>query len=493
MRDVKVLSVRAGPGGLGAALELVENGQEGFLVVDPGKEAGGWATSRMTEEGFTFDFGGHVLFPHKHYARFSELLDGLGLSWARSRPERGVQTEGRFLPYPAQRNLHRLPMRKLAAAVGSVKLHRRRIGNKPGDVEAMEGGDMGSYLHAHFGPYVTKLLMEPLNRKQWAHAPESLTNVWARHRSGSSTRNVADMNLKKTLRNWVSGKDDPGWQKDTRVAYPEKGGSGAIWASVAKAIPAGKMLLGVKVEAVSLENKTARLSNGETVRWERMVSTMPLDTLLTSIEGRPELHAQSKRFVKARSRLFGFGIKGEMPARYRGLHSCQVTDADVPFWRMNFPMTVSEGNGPEGCYSVLCEVSEPGGEPAMSDSVLRGKVEASLFRMGLIGKPGQKIISRWEYRIEHGYPVPFLERDALLAEVQPVLEAAEVYSRGRFGAWRYEISNQDHAFMQGVEVVRRILFRVPEETWGNAVQINEGAPASMAAPRTSMLKPVTAG
>ncbi len=492
MRNVKMLIVGAGPCGLGAALEMIESGPGGandFLIVDPRQEAGGWATSVCTDEGFTFDFGGHVLFPHKHYARFAKLLDSLGLEWARSRPERGVQSEGRFLPYPAQRNLHRLPVRKLLAAVASVKVHRRRVPN----VEVMEGGDMGSYLYAHFGPYITKLLMAPLNRKQWAHAPEALTNVWARHRSGSSTRNVADMNLKKTLRNFLLSKDDPGWQADTQVSYPERGGSGAIWAAVAKAVPPEKMLFGVRVEAISLTAKTARLSNGETVCWEQMVSTMPLDKLLQSLDGRPELQVKAKRFVKARSRLYGFGVQGEMPGRYRGLHSCQVTDADVPFWRMNFPMTVSQGNGPAGCYSILCEVSEPGGEPAGEDAAVRASVGSSLVRMGLLGQPGQKLISRWEYRIEHGYPVPFLERDALLAEVQPVLEAAQVYSRGRFGAWRYEISNQDHAFMQGLEVVRRILFRVPEETWGNAVQVNEAAPTAHAAQQELVLEPVAAG
>jgi hypothetical protein len=31
-----------------------------------------------------------------------------------------------------------------------------------------------------------------------------------------------------------------------------------------------------------------------------------------------------------------------------------------------------------------------------------------------------------------------------------------VYSRGRFGAWKYEVGNMDHSFMQGVEVVERI-------------------------------------
>ena len=349
MRSVKVLIVGAGPCGLGAALEMMESGAGGagdFLIVDAGAQPGGWASSRTTAEGFTFDFGGHVLFPHKHYARFAELLKRLPIGWASSVPERGVQMDGRFLPYPAQRNLQRLPMAKLARAIASVLLHRARVArdgagtSRAGEPE----GNLGAYLMGHFGSYITSILMGPLNRKQWAHAPEQLTDVWVKHRSGSTTRNVADMDLGRAVRNLLLGRDDPGWTPETKVTYPEQGGSGAIWTAVASSIPAEKMLLGTRIVSVSLEAKTAILSTGETVKWEQMVSTMPLDLLLRSLEGRPKLTAKAGGLVKARSRLFGFGVRGVLPARYAGLHSCQVTDADVPFWRLNFPTTVSRGN-----------------------------------------------------------------------------------------------------------------------------------------------------
>jgi hypothetical protein len=32
-----------------------------------------------------------------------------------------------------------------------------------------------------------------------------------------------------------------------------------------------------------------------------------------------------------------------------------------------------------------------------------------------------------------------------------------IYSRGRFGAWRYEIGNMDHSVMMGVEAVNHAL------------------------------------
>jgi hypothetical protein len=39
----------------------------------------------------------------------------------------------------------------------------------------------------------------------------------------------------------------------------------------------------------------------------------------------------------------------------------------------------------------------------------------------------------------------------------PALERLRIYSRGRFGAWKYEVPNQDHSCMQGVELVDRLL------------------------------------
>ena len=56
-----------------------------------------------------------------------------------------------------------------------------------------------------------------------------------------------------------------------------------------------------------------------------------------------------------------------------------------------------------------------------------------------------------------GYPTPTLERDDALKQLLPKLQAKGIYSRGRFGSWKYEVGNQDHSFMLGVEAVDNIL------------------------------------
>ena len=56
-------------------------------------------------------------------------------------------------------------------------------------------------------------------------------------------------------------------------------------------------------------------------------------------------------------------------------------------------------------------------------------------------------------------------RDAALGVIQPWLTERGIYSRGRFGSWKYEIGNMDHAVKMGVDVARRVVRHEPEELW----------------------------
>ena len=73
------------------------------------------------------------------------------------------------------------------------------------------------------------------------------------------------------------------------------------------------------------------------------------------------------------------------------------------------------------------------------------------------------VVSKYYRRLEHGYPVPSVSREAIQKR------SKGIYSRGRFGGWRYEVSNQDHSFMQ---VVDKLFRGIPEETYFNPSLVN---------------------
>ncbi len=59
--------------------------------------------------------------------------------------------------------------------------------------------------------------------------------------------------------------------------------------------------------------------------------------------------------------------------------------------------------------------------------------------------------------MRYSYPIPTIDRDKALAILQPALMQQGIYSRGRFGAWRYEIGNMDHSVLMGVEAANHIV------------------------------------
>ena len=53
-----------------------------------------------------------------------------------------------------------------------------------------------------------------------------------------------------------------------------------------------------------------------------------------------------------------------------------------------------------------------------------------------------------------------------------LLEKRRIFSRGRFGGWKYEVSSMDHTFMQGVEAVDRVLHGTAETTYVTPEMVN---------------------
>ena len=70
--------------------------------------------------GFTWDLGGHVLF--SHYKYFDDVMDrALGDAWVEHVREAWVWMRDRWIPYPFQNNIWRLPDAELEACVDGLK------------------------------------------------------------------------------------------------------------------------------------------------------------------------------------------------------------------------------------------------------------------------------------------------------------------------------------------------------------------------------------
>ena len=145
----------------------------------------------------------------------------------------------------------------------------------------------------------------------------------------------------------------------------------------------------------------------------------------------------------------------------------------MPFFRATILSNYSPHNVPDGDHwSILCEISESPEKPVDAQRLFDG-IEAAL-RPAFV-PVDQSIVARWYQRLDYGYPVPCLQRDGFLQQVEPALRRLDIRSRGRFGGWKYESSNQDNSFMQGVEAVDSILFGAEELSYFYPDLLSEGA------------------
>lgn len=443
----RVVIVGAGPTGLGAAWRLQERGHGNWSLYEAAPDAGGLASSVTDSLGFTWDLGGHVLFSHYRY--FDAMMDrALGDAWVEHVREAWVWMRDRWIPYPFQNNIWRLPADELAACVEGLKALER-------GGHAAPLANFRDWLLRSFGQGICDSFLLPYNRKVWAYDPSTMNVAWMGER-------VATVNLPRILENIALQRDDVSWGPNSTFRFPLHGGTGAIWKAVSQLLPSRQMQFGSAIVRIDTRNQRLETSAGETIAYDALISSMPLDLLLSVIDGPARLKALAPRFVHSSSHIVGIGLRGAVPKQLETKCWIYFPEAQHPFYRATVFSNYSPNNAPEGHWSLMAEVSESPAKPVNIETVV-DEVVAAFEQCGFIDR--SNVVSRWHRRLEHGYPTPWLERDEVLGEAEQALQAVKIFSRGRFGAWKYEVSNQDHSYMQGVEAVDRILTGAAEHTF----------------------------
>jgi protoporphyrinogen oxidase len=454
-----ILIIGGGPTGLGAAWRLDALRHGDWRLYEAEAVPGGLAGSVTDAHGFTWDLGGHVQF--SHYAYFDRLMDELlgPDGWLHHERAAAIWTGGIVVPYPFQLNLHRLPRAERDACMAGL-LARRPPDGAP--------RHLGEWIDQRFGAGIASLFLRPYNRKVWAHPLEELSCGWVGER-------VALVDVDRVRGNVERGRDDVGWGPNHRFRFPRRGGTGAVWRELARRLAdrhPEKIRMSRAVGRLDTARRVAYLADGEPVRYERLLSTAPLDLLVAGSDLAGELRPAADRLRYSSTHVIGVGLRGRPDARVADTCWMYFPDAGCPFHRVTVFSRYSPDNvpDPERYWSLLVEVSESPARPAGEAAVTEGSL-AALVDLGIV--PDRRAVhSVWRRRLERGYPTPTLGRDDALARILPALEKRDVYSRGRFGAWRYEVSNQDHSFAQGVEAIDRWLTGAPEITVNDPESVN---------------------
>jgi protoporphyrinogen oxidase len=410
----------------------------------------------VDENGFTWDLGGHIKF--SHYSYFDDLMRQLlGSEWLRHERESWIRILDTFVPYPFQRNIHRLPREQMRECL-------RGLIQAAGNHGQPRPATFAEWIRMTFGAGIARLFLEPYNRKVWAYDPAELGCGWMGER-------VSQVDLERVVFSILDQSDDVSWGPNDTFEFPMRGGTGEIWRRLAASLPAGSITYNRWVSFVDTTRKTVRFDDGSEAGYDALISTMPLDQFLLCSD-LEHLRPAAGRFLHSATHVIGVGLEGTPPPELKTKCWMYFPEDNCPFYRATVFSNYSPNNVPDAAryWSLMLEVSESA-KKTLDRSAVVESVISGLLATHLIDSR-KHIVSVWHRVAEYGYPTPFLGRDELIGPIQTELERRQIYSRGRFGAWKYEVSNQDHSLMQGVEVASRLLLGAPEITLTHPEIIN---------------------
>ncbi len=442
--EVEFLVVGGGPAGLGAAWQFQHQGRDWHLLEKEG-HWGGLSASFQDAAGFTWDLGGHVLF--SHYDFFDRMMDqALGAEgWLAHERESWIWLKRRFVPYPFQNNLHRLdPADRWACVAGLLQAAQRAGQARPRDFE--------DWMVATVGPGITDLFLRPYNFKVWAYPARCMDYNWIAER-------VAVPRLEQVLKSICTGEDEVSWGPNRLFRFPLRGGTGAIWDALGRQLPPARVDRGCALARLDLAGHMAHDTQGRAWKYRHLVTTMPLNDLAAMATGGALPAPSPAAWLYSASHVVGVGMNGQPPDHLKTKCWMYFPETHNPCYRITVFSNYSHNNvaRPHAQWSLMAEVAESPHKPVDRET-LPGTVIAALETDGLLPDRGA-ICTTVTRAIPQAYPTPFLGRDALVDPLLRALEQHDVYSRGRFGAWKYEVGNMDHSFAQGWECAARLVRR----------------------------------
>ena len=439
MDNLKIVILGAGPCGLGAAYRLNELGYKDWQIYEKNNYVGGLAASFKDDKGFTWDIGGHVIFSHYEY--FNRLLAKLlGRDYIEHQRKAYIRIMNRWVPYPFQNNIRYLPKKKAWECLSSLFI--------AGIKNRKSYFNFRDWILAKFGKGIAKYFMFPHNLKIWSYPLEWMSYNWIGER-------VSVVDFKKVLGNFVFGRKDTSWGPNSTFKFPLFGGTGEIFRRFIPYIKE-RLFLDQEIVTVDIENKEVILKDGNRSNYDILINTMPLDKFIKAA-GLTQFFETIEQLKHNSVLVVGLGFEKRAFS-----DKCWVyfPESNCPFYRITYFSNYSPNNVPGEEYSsLICETAYSEFKPYDRSKVIEDTIRG-LVSTGVLSEEDRKlVVSTYLMQAEYAYPIPTLDRDKVLGVIQPYLKKNNIYSCGRFGAWRYEFANTDYSLMQGVETVDAICLK----------------------------------
>ncbi len=430
MPGKKIVIVGAGLAGLSAAFHIKKD----FEIFEKEAQPGGLCRSNVFN-GFTFDYGGHLLhFQHEYTRNLIKKLLGKNLkscvrdSW--------IHSFGHYTRYPFQIHTYGLPYDIKRECV--LEFIKARLKNSNG---ASKRNNFDQWVRNSFGNGMARNFMIPYNKKFWTVHPRRLNCEWID--GFVPIPSISDV-IKGALKDYLSF---AGY--NAKFSYPHSGGIN----SLVEVFKRNIKNIHVNKELVKIypNEKIVEFKDGSWCPYDKLILSVPLIELKDIIQA-DFADRVRKAFMNLRfNSIFNLnvGIKGDDPIKK---HWIYFPHRDFTFFRVGFFSNFSNLTVPKNCYSIYAEVSYSNSKP-LNKSIVTKKIIDDLIKIGIL-RSKSRIIARDVIDIKYGYAIYDKNHKDSVKVIIDYLRKYDVHVIGRYGKWSY--MTMEDAILDGKKVSKLV-------------------------------------
>lgn len=404
-------------GGGISGIALAANLAEDAEVLEKRARLGGLSGS-IIENGFTFDAAG----PHIMFSRNKEVLElmvrTLGDNVHQRRRENKIWFRDRLVKYPFENDLASLPKEDNFDCIYGYIVNPRAND---------EPRNLSEWSYKTFGAGISEKYFIPYNEKIWNYDATKIGLEFVAR--------IPKPPMEDVLRSSI-GIATEGYLHQLYFYYPIEGGYESLVHAFAKQVR-GAIKTSSEVTEVARDGNGWRVTtkDGTAHAYDVLVSTIPIHELLQIWPDAPAAAREAAAKLRYNSLInVLLGMNEDRGYPYTAIY---IPEPEILFHRLSFPKAFSERCVPEGCSSIMAEITTSEGDATyeMSDEKVLARVIGDLERTGFVDP--KTITYKRVVRFVYGYPVYDLDYRANVTAMRDAVAAAGLHLLGRFAQFDY--------------------------------------------------------
>ncbi len=404
MENKKTEFLIIGGGITGLTFANYSNGD--YIIVEKENEVGGYCRT-IKKKDFIWDYAGH--FFHFKTEEFKKrFVDDLPTnSFVNKEKITYIDYKNSLIDYPFQMNIHQLEKEEFIDCLYDLfDKNEKAVYDNFLDM-----------LYGKFGVSIVSKFLKPYNEKLYACDLKDLDK-------DAMGRFFPYADKESIIKNMKNSKDS---SYNNSFLYP-KSGAQTIIDILFKNLSSEKILLNKTIVKIDLEEKVAYLSDGETIKYNTLINTVPFDKFLLLINN-SSYKKLSKKLTYNKVLVFNIGFNKK--SDYNNQHWIYYPNKNINFYRVGFYDNILDSDK----LSIYVEIGFSKDAKINVNSEYTKTLE-NLKKVGIIDE-SFLVEDYISLIMDPAYVHIDSKNDAVVRKTINELEKKNVYSIGRYGGWTY--------------------------------------------------------